>query len=126
MANTVKVTKADMFNAIKAVPAVAENEAFVAFIDHELELLAKKSASRKPTKTQEANESLKVVIANAMSTFDAPATVSEIQAADATLVGLSTQKMSAVISMMVKDGTVVKTMDKKKALFSLVDADSED
>lgn len=122
MANTVKVTKADMFNAIKAVPEVAANDAFVAFIDHELELLAKKSANRKPSKSQLANEELKTTIADAMTTIDAPATVSEIMAVDESLKALSTQKVSAVLKLMQADGTVVKTVDKKKSLFTLADA----
>lgn len=119
MANTVKVTKADMFNAIKAVPEVAANDDFVAFIDHELELLAKKSANRKPSKTQEANEALKVTIAKVMAKFDAPATVSEIMSADEDLKALSTQKVSAVLKLMQADEMVIKTVDKKKSLFAL-------
>lgn len=119
MANTVKVTKADMFNAIKAVPEVAANDDFVAFIDHELELLAKKSANRKPSKTSEQNKELKVLITEVMSTLDAPATVSEIMALDEGLRGLSTQKVSAVLKLMQADETVIKTVDKKKALFAL-------
>ena len=46
-----KITKREMFEQIKAH---LTNEAEIAFIDHELELLAKKNSykSTKPTKTQ--------------------------------------------------------------------------
>ena len=42
MANSVKkMTKADKYNMLKAIPSVAENPILVEFLDHELELLAK-------------------------------------------------------------------------------------
>ena len=46
-------TKKDRFESLLNIPAVAENPDLVAFIEHELELLAKKNgAERKPTKKQ--------------------------------------------------------------------------
>ena len=56
MMNEKKITKAQKFAMLKAIPAVAENEMLVEFIDHEMELLAKKnSADKKPTAQQTAN-----------------------------------------------------------------------
>ena len=61
---TKKMTKKDYFNELKNIPAVAENEALMNFIDHEIELLEKKNSSeKKPTATQKANEGLKVNVA---------------------------------------------------------------
>lgn len=123
MAN--KVTKKDMFNAIKAVEGVASNPEMVAFIDHELELLAKKSngGTRKPTATQVANEGLKNTIKAILADGKAR-TVSEIIAEGAFAEGTTTQKISALCTLLIKAGEVTKTMDKKKSYFSLaVDSD---
>lgn len=117
MAN--KITKAQMFTMIKALDEVKANPDMVAFIDHELELLAKKSGSKKPTKTQEQNEVLKNVILDTLTKDGV--TVSELQTKSDELSGLSNQKISALLKQMVDSGVVIKTMDKKKALFSLAE-----
>ena len=113
-----KMTKAEMFAMIKEVEGVKENPAMVAFIDHELELLAKKASNKKPTKTQEENEGLKVEILNTLT--NEGATVTEVQAKSEVLGGLSNQRVSALLRQLIADGKVVKTVDKKKSYFSLV------
>ena len=45
---TKKMTKVEMFSAIREV--VSENAEMVAFIDHEIELISKKAASKKEVK----------------------------------------------------------------------------
>lgn len=114
-----KITKVQMFAMIKEVPAVAENNEMVEFIDHELELLAKKSASKKPSKKNEENELLKDKIVEVLGTFENGATVSEILATGGDFTGMSNQKISALVRQLVLDGTVVKTTDKKKSIFSV-------
>lgn len=113
-----KVTKAEMFAMIKEVEGVKENEAMVAFIDHELELLAKKASNKKPTKTQEENEGIKTEILNVLT--NEGATVTEIQSKSIVLGDLSNQRVSALLRQLIADGKVVKTVDKKKSYFSLV------
>lgn len=114
-----KMTKAHMFTIIKGVPAVAANKEMVEFIDHELELLAKKSASKKPSKKNEENEVLKDKIVEVLGTFENGATVSEILATGGDFTGMSNQKISALVRQLVLDGTVIKTTDKKKSIFSV-------
>ena len=114
-----KITKAQMFAMIKAVPAVAENAEMVDFIDHELELLAKKSASKKPTKVQEANEELKTVIVEVLGTFENGATVSEVLGADDRLKGYSNQKISSLMNSLAKAEVINKAVDKNKSIFSV-------
>ena len=114
-----KITKAQMFAQIREV--VADHEDMVEFIDHELELLAKKSASKKPTKTQEQNEVLKADIIEVLRTFENGATASEVLGASEKFAGLSNQKISTMLNQLVKIGTVEKTTDKKKSIFSVVD-----
>lgn len=113
-----KVTKAEMFAMIKEVEGVKENADMVAFIDHELELLAKKSANKKPTKTQEENEGIKAEILNVLT--DEGVTVSDLQSKSDVLGNLSNQRVSALLRQLIADGKVAKNVDKKKSYFSLV------
>ena len=46
-------------------------------------------------------------------------TVSEMQKASEMLAGYSNQKISAILRKMIDNGTVAKTVDKKKSYFSL-------
>ena len=115
---TNKMTKKDMFNAIKAVEGVAMNEDMVAFIDHEIELLDKKSSNKKATKTQEENVGIKEEIKSVLTLEGA--TVTEIQGKSDKLAGLSNQRISALLRQMIASGEVVKSTDKKKSYFALV------
>ena len=66
MANK-KMTKRDYYNALLNIAEVKANGEMVKFIEHELELLAKKNSSKKkPTANQVANEGLKEAILNGM------------------------------------------------------------
>ena len=116
MAN--KITKKEMFTMIKA--QVKDNAEMVAFIDHEIELLDKKSFNKKATKTQEANVGIKSTIL-AVLEGGKSMTVTEMQGASAELGELSNQKVSALVRQLVEAGKVVKTIDKKVSRFSLAD-----
>ena len=66
-----KMTKRDYFTALLEIEEVKSNDAMVEFIEHELELLAKKNSSeRKPTAVQKENADLKVAIAHCESVGD--------------------------------------------------------
>ena len=114
---TKKMTKVEMFNAIKAVEGVSANEDFVAFIDHEIELLNKKASNKKATKTQVENEGFKATILAVLT--DVGATVTEIQGKDETLASLSNQRVSALLRQLKDDGKVVRYTEGKKTLFKL-------
>ena len=116
MAN--KITKKEMFTMIKA--QVKDNAEMVAFIDHEIELLDKKSFNKKATKTQEANVGIKSTIL-AVLEGGKSMTVTEMQGASTELGKLSNQKVSALVRQLVEAGKVVKTIDKKVSRFSLAD-----
>jgi hypothetical protein len=120
MATTRKITKRDHFNALLAIPAVAENEVLVDFINHELELLAKKNTSeKKPTATQQANEVLKAAILDGMAE-NTLYTISELIKKIPECEGLSTSKVSAVVRQMKDDGQVERIEDKRKAYFKRI------
>lgn len=113
-----KITKREKFEMIKAIPEVAANEMLVEFIDHELELLAKKNASdKKPTAQQTANEGIKEAILNAMEP-NRLYTVTEIQKEVDECAELSNQRVSALMRQLKDDGKVVRTEEKRKAYFS--------
>ena len=122
MANS-KMTKKDWFEVVKGI-VVASGDArvdeMVAFIDHEVELLNKKSAKSGQTKTQKENVGIMDTIKEVLVDMGKPVTITEMQA-DERLAGFSNQKLSALLKKMVSKGTVVRTEDKKKAYFSLAE-----
>ena len=110
-----KMTTKELFTMIRA--EVADNADMVAFIDHEIALLDKKSASKKPTATQIANEGLKNEILSVLTAEGM--TASEVLNASDAFAGLSNQKISTLLNQLVKDKVIVKDTDSKKSLFKL-------
>ena len=116
-----KLTKAQKFAMLRAIPAVADNAMLVEFIDHEVELLTKKnSADKKPTAQQTANEAIKSAIVEAMEANHLY-TVTEIQKSVAECADLSNQRVSAIVRQLVANGEVERIEDKRKAYFKLAD-----
>lgn len=117
MAN--KMTQKDYFNEIIALARANDRMDIVTFAEGRIEALNKKSGSKKPTKTQEENVSLKEEIVSVLTSEGA--TVTEIQTKSETLGTLSNQRVSALLKQLVEAGRVVKTIDKKKSYFSLAE-----
>ena len=116
-----KPTKRDNFNALLAIPAVAENSALVDFINHEIELLDKKnSAERKPTPKQVENANFKADIVAYMErgvlylAADLAKSVPSVVEA-----GISGNRVTAMLTQLVNDGTLVRTVDKRKSYYAL-------
>jgi hypothetical protein len=113
-----KITKRDRFNALLNMAEVKADPDMVAFIEHELELLAKKnSADKKPTAQQTANEAIKSAIMEAMEPNHLY-TVTELQKSVEACAELSNQRVSALLRQLKDEGAVVRTEDKRKAYFS--------
>ena len=118
MATTKKMTKREMFEQIKSH---LTDPAEVAFVEHELELLAKKnSGEKKPTAQQVANDGIKTAIAEGM-TANRLYTVTEIQKEIPECAELSNQRVSALLRQMKDDGIITRTEDKRKAYFSIAE-----
>ena len=118
MANTKKMTKREMFEMIKANHNLSADE--IAFIDHELELLAKKnSAEKKPTAVQVANEGIKAEILEGME-VGKKYTITDLMKSVPACAELSNQRVSALVRQLVTDGSVERTEEKRKAYFSKV------
>lgn len=115
MAEIKKLTKKDYFNELKVL--VADRQDLVDFIDHEIELLSKKSSRTAPTKTQVENEAIKEKIVATLVELGRYATITEIQNANTELADLSNQKISALLKQLVDTNIVEKMLDKKKAYF---------
>lgn len=111
------MTKREMFNLIATVNA--DNAEIVEFCNKEVELLDARKASKKPSKTQIQNVENLEVIKEVLAEAEAPMSISEIKGADTRLAEFSSQKVSALLKKLVDNGSVIKTMDKKKAFFAL-------
>ena len=121
-----KLTKRDYFKMLAEVVAESgrENQAELqAFINHELELLDKKSASRGTATTakQKENEDLKDYIICALEQLNGAVTITELQTEDARLGELTNQRISAMLKQLKDEGRVIRTELKKKAYFRIAE-----
>ena len=122
MATIKKITKRDNFNALLAIPAVAENAQLVSFIEHEIELLDKKnSADKKPTAQQIANKGVMETIMQVLSENGGLMTVTDVQKANAALAELSNQRISALLRQLKDEHKVERVEDKRKAFFKIAE-----
>ena len=120
MTNTKKMTKRDYFNTLLGIAEVKANDELVKFIEHELELLAKKNSSeKKPTAVQVANEGIKSVIIETLAENGKMMTISEMQKVNAELGELSNQRISALIRQLINDEKVIRVEEKRKAYFKI-------
>jgi hypothetical protein len=121
MANEKKLTKREKFERLLAKPEVQADKVSVEFIEHELELLAKKNSSeKKPTATQLANETLKDEILEHMEAEpNRLFTISEMLKVFPCCADLTLPKVSAMVRQLKEDGKVERVEEKRKAYFRL-------
>lgn len=121
MANK-KLVKRDYFEILKASypKDKADYDEVIKFIDHELELLAKKnSADKKPTAQQVANEGVKSAILAGMESGKLY-TITDIQKNIPECADLTNQRISAIIRGCL--GTSIERVEeKRKAYFRLIE-----
>jgi hypothetical protein len=86
----------------------------------------KKSASRKPTKTQIENESIKDDILTALGKLGRKASIAEIKAQMDSLKDLTPQKMSSMLGQLNGAGFVDKVTEKSKTYFFLVESEDSE
>ena len=114
-----KMTKRDYFNQL--LERVKGDDALEKFINHELELLAKKNSSeKKPTAVQVANEGIKETILEVLEENGGLMTITDIQKANAELGELSNQRISALVRQLLADGKAERVEEKRKAYFKAV------
>ena len=116
-----KLTKRDRYAQLLALNEVKANPDLVAFIEHEVELLARKNTvngEKALTPNQIQNENFKVIIAEYMASApDRLFTVTELNKEVDVLNDLSNQRISAILRQMVDAGKVEKVVDKRKSYF---------
>ena len=112
-----KVTKRDNFNAIIEVLKAQGEDALVEVMEHEIELLNKKS--NKPSKADVQRKADNEALANrVLEVLDKPMTASEIAKVLSTdEVQYSNQKISAILRQL--GDKVAKTVEKGKSYFSV-------
>lgn len=123
-----KMTKKEYFAVLAEVVANSDmenKEGALAFIAHEVELLEKKSAKSGQTKTQKENAEILVKIKAELTEVGKAVTITELQAASAEMAQYSNQKLSALLKKLVESGEVVKTTEKKKSYFAVVETEGE-
>ena len=111
------MTKKEMFNLIATVNA--DNAEIVEFCKHEVELLETRNSHKTPTKTQKENVVIMETIVKDLAEFENPVTVTELILGGEGLEGLTNQKVSSLLRKLIEAGKVVKTIEGKKAFFSL-------
>lgn len=121
-----KRTKRENFEILMGFDAVKADADLVDFIKNEIELLdRKKSAPRKPTANQVANEGLKTAMFDALADADKPMSIKMLKEVCPEIAGENSQRIAPLLNAMVKDGKLVKTYVKKVAYFGLPDEDAE-
>ena len=117
--NGERITKAMRFAELRAIAESADRADLVSFIDREVELLSRKKSSKKENPEREKKIA---VIMDCLAKADKPMRVSEIRAElNLNPLEYSNALVSNILNSAVKDGTVVKTSEKKKSYFSLAD-----
>lgn len=117
MANTTnKVTKKDRFTEIRAILEELGKTELVEFIDHELELVSKKSTSKKATANQEANAELDERILKLLGEHEGGLTASQVlnQVDISGIEGLADLSLPKINNRLTALGKEQKKVDRKK------------
>lgn len=116
-----KITKKDRFMEMKSIFENLERTDLVDFIEHEIELLDKKSASKSKAEIANANANAELtqVVREVLANTDKAMTVSEVMKANEVLSELSNQKVSYLMRTLVESKEVVKIVEKSKSYFKL-------
>ena len=115
------ITKKEQYANLYAIVenSTAENKLdLLSFIDHEVELLEKKSSKTKLTIQQKANLKILDTIRGIMAENNKAVTISELIKTEP-LKNFTNQKISALMRKLIESGEVEKTQIKKVSYFKL-------
>lgn len=117
------MTKKEMFTALLTLvanSAVENKEELTEGLNHEIELLDKKSSTpRKPTATQLENVSLKAEILAHLTAADSLKSIKELQEEIPSLSELSNQRITHLLTDLVKEEKIVKEYNKKTPFYAV-------
>ena len=119
------MTKREKFEMLKALSEVKANPMLTEFIDHELELLAKKNTSeKKPTAKQIANDSIKDAILSVLTDGKVMTVTDLLKNVPGLPEDMTNQRMSALLRQMYDkenpnnpDYPLCRIEEKRKAYF---------
>lgn len=121
-----KKTVVQMYEELMAIPTLTEEQKN--FLAKRIEITQKKNANRgensKPTKTQLENEGIKETIVAVLT--NVPITITDLVKSSADLNGYSNQKISALLTQLLKERRVVRTEVKGKAYYALPTEETEE
>ncbi len=118
------MTKKEMFKNIISLVENGNCDAtfgeITEFCNHEIELLDKKTSTpKKPTATQVENESFKSTLVEFFSGANEKKSIKEIQSEVPEVAQLSNQRITHLLTDLVKNGTLTKTYEKKVPYYSI-------
>lgn len=119
-----KMTKAMWFEAIAKVVEASEYERkqeAIEFLTHETELVTRRRSTGKLTAIQKENLEVREKIKAALAQVGKPVTIAMLCKEVPAMAEYSCQKLSALLRQMKESGEVVRTIEKKKAYFSLAE-----
>lgn len=117
-----KMTKKDWYAVLVGIVEgsdYADKDGALDFINHEVELLAKKSGKTGKTKVQKENEVLIEQVFDELATMDKAMTVTELQGASEFFAQFSNQKLSALLKKLKDAERIDKVVEGKKSYFSV-------
>lgn len=120
---TKKMTKIDRYNVLLTFEEVKADPDMISFIEHEIELLQNKrtnaNGEKKLTAQQVANAKVAEMVKEYLATMER-ATIGEMFKNIADLPEeMTTQRLTAIVSAMVRANEIERTMDKRVAYFAL-------
>ena len=119
-----KITKRDRFNALLSIPAVQADPDMVAFIEHELELLANKNAvkgEKKPTEKQKQNADIGSAVYDYLADCGVGKTCSQLLKEVGGLPeDMSLPRMTHIVTALVADNKVERYVEKRVAYFKAI------
>lgn len=117
-------TKKEMFETVIAIVNASDHKSkdeIIERLNHEIELISKKSTSKASAEKIERDKALSQIILDVLADNTAR-TITEIQTANAELSltnGVSNSKVTALLRPLVESGKVIRAQDKKKSYYSL-------
>lgn len=105
-----------------AINAVADEEVKEKLTALKAQIEKKASSEKKPTKTQVENERLKAEIVSALTAIDRPLSMKEIMAEVPAVEGLTNQKVTHLVSDLVKASILERSVVKKVPYFAIATA----
>lgn len=115
-----KLTKREKFAMVREILEKADRVDLVEFVDHEVELLNRKSTSSgKLTPKQEENEKIKNVIVEVLAKNGDGMTVTQLMKTDE-LGAFSMNKLTALVTQLKNENRVIRYLEKRTTYFKVM------